>query len=542
MAETTVRGHKEQFFTITKDTLGQQSEKIKNELTAMKARKREITTTLLLLEEIAVRCQKNGNHIVTAKMHQFLGTIQIQLFSQGKSYNPIAENSIWDADSEEYIRNTIFRAYKENLSYTRRGEQNIITIRVHGISEHRTMFYTFLSMVLGIVAGFFMHLLPDNAASYIADTVLSTVQTLFMNTLFLLTAPIAFFSVTTSLADFSGSSRIKNTGGKVLLFFVLSTSIAIILGFFLAHTFFQGNSIDSVRFSPLSAPNVIADDVAHFENILIDIIPINLFQPVLNGNMMQLLLVSFLIGCAMSYLGSKVDLTRELFDNGKQIFSVLMGKLMTFMPLVAFASLAKFIYKDAGMIRVLFLYFAVVLLGCIILFFIYNLIILIFGRLSPIPYMKKSFHYFLVPFTVSDRYAILSQTVDFCKKKFGIPAHEATFIASIGAALNIAADSMCVIVQVLLLSRLCSVEIDKAIALKIGITTLLLSFGSNGFVCLMAILSIAGIPFSLTTLVIGVESILDRFRTVTNTQGDIAAGIIVAKSEKTLDEALYNAY
>ncbi|MBQ3826364.1 MAG: cation:dicarboxylase symporter family transporter [Spirochaetaceae bacterium] len=75
-----------------------------------------------------------------------------------------------------------------------------------------------------------------------------------------------------------------------------------------------------------------------------------------------------------------------------------------------------------------------------------------------------------------------------------------------------------------------------------GFAMLELYLRETQFALLRAILSIAGIPFSLTTLVIGVESILDRFRTLTNTQGDIAAGIIVAKSEKTLAGTLYNAY
>ena len=59
--------------------------------------------------------------------------------------------------------------------------------------------------------------------------------------------------------------------------------------------------------------------------------------------------------------------------------------------------------------------------------------------------------------------------------------------------------------------------------------TFFLSFGSNGLVCLMAVLPIANIPVSPIVLVIGVEAIVDRLRTVTNISGDIAATLVVAK-------------
>lgn len=526
-------------FTITRESIGEQSEQIQRLLTQMKASRREITTALLLLEEIVVRLHEHMGQAVTARVSKFLGDIQISLSAAGEEYNPFESLAHWDSESEDYLRDIIFRANKANLSYSRHGGKNFITIRAHQAAS-RALYYTFGAMVLGIATGFLMKLLPADIAGYIADNIILSIQTVFMNMLFLLTAPIAFFSITSSLAGFSGGDEIRRKGDRAVGLFVFVSVIAILVGFCMAALFFRDGLmpvIEAVAF-PLEEIKERGRSVA---DILSDVIPINVFMPVLNGNMMQLLLVSLLIGMAMSALGEKVGAARELCENGKLIFSVLMEKLMLFMPAVAFAAFALFVYRDADMLGVLLLYVAAVLAGCVVIFCVQLLLVAFAARVSPVPLLKKLPQYMLTPFTVSERYSIIPQTVDFCSKKLGVPNQTAAFSASLGAAVNIAADAMCVIVQTMLLSRLCGIQLSAAVLAKIGFTTLLVSFGSNGFVCLMAVLPIAGVPIGLSTLVIGIEAILDRFRTVCNTSGDIAASVVVAKSEDQLNMAVYKA-
>ena len=78
-------------FTVTRGSIGEQSEKIKALLSKMKATKREVTNALLLLEEIVVRLHENTGEAVTARVRKVLGDVSLVLSARGEAYNPFAE-------------------------------------------------------------------------------------------------------------------------------------------------------------------------------------------------------------------------------------------------------------------------------------------------------------------------------------------------------------------------------------------------------------------------------------------------------------------
>ncbi len=72
-----------------------------------------------------------------------------------------------------------------------------------------------------------------------------------------------------------------------------------------------------------------------------------------------------------------------------------------------------------------------------------------------------------------------------------------------------------------------------------------LSLGSPGvpgagLVCLSVVLSALNVPIEAIGLVIAINPILEMFTTTSNTTGDVAAALIVAKSEKQLDVDKFN--
>ena len=180
-------------FTVTLESLGEQSEKIRALLTSMKATKREVTYALLLMEEILVRLHESSQEAVTARVRRFFGNVSISLVSYGEAYNPFASLESWDTESENYLRDMIFRAHKNDLSYTRRNGRNVVVLQAHR-GESRAMYVTFAAMLFGCVIGFGMKWLPSEVSKFISENILSTVQTLFFNGIFLMLSPVVFFS------------------------------------------------------------------------------------------------------------------------------------------------------------------------------------------------------------------------------------------------------------------------------------------------------------------------------------------------------------
>lgn len=118
-------------FTVTKESIGEQSDKIKSVLSQMHMKSSEMTNALLLLEEIVVRLQENADQIVTAYVHNIFGKVSLSLIARGQKYNPLEEKENSESESEDFFRNLIFKANSVKLFYKRRGSKNIVTVRVH---------------------------------------------------------------------------------------------------------------------------------------------------------------------------------------------------------------------------------------------------------------------------------------------------------------------------------------------------------------------------------------------------------------------------
>ena len=532
-------------FIVTMESLGEQSEKIQALLDRMKVNKREKNYALLLLEEIMVRLHEASQGAVTAKVRPFFGEVSLVLSSQGEAFNPFASLESWNTESEDYLRDLIFRAHKADLSYSRRNSCNMVTVRVHRGGENRSLYVTFAAMFLGIAAGFGMKWLPAGAAAFLADGVLSTVQTLFLNALSLMLAPVVFFSVATSLSNLSGGNEIGRIGGKVIGSYIVTTVLSILIGFGMTSLFFSGELPPlPEKLAALPSGMQPTSDVS-VSSILLGVIPSNVVSPIISGNMLQIIFIAVLSGLALSALGEKTASIRSFFHEANTMFLKMMEMIITFMPLVAFASMALLVYaSEANTLALLLVYLLAILVGGLLLIVLYMAIILIAGHISPFAYMRKVLVYLLTPFMIPSSSACIPLTIDFCKKKLGVSNKITSFAIPLGATVNMNGIAMSVVLTALMLARMCGIELDAATCLKLGIMTLLLAVGApgvpnSGLVIVATLLAVAGAPVAALGFVVGVWNIVDRLQTAFNVNGDIATSVVVAKSENELDLATY---
>ncbi|MBB5225332.1 dicarboxylate/amino acid:cation symporter [Treponema ruminis] len=532
-------------FTLTRESISEQCEKIRTLLTSMKANKREVTYALLLIEEIVVRLHENAGQAVSLRVRHFFGDVSISLSARGEAYNPFESVESWNTESEDYLRDLIFRAHKLNLGYSRRNGRNVVLVRVHRATSH-SMYITFTAMLIGIACGFGMKFLPAGVASFIAGGVLSTVQSLFLNAISLLLAPLVFFSLSSGLSKLSGGSEIGRIGGKVLASYLVTTVISILIGFGISFLFFSG-SVPSLPENLAALPEGMQQSAdVSVSSLLLGIIPRNMLSPILEGNMLQVIFIAVLTGLALSALGDKTAALRSIFDEANSLMLKMMEMIISFMPTVAFAAMALLVFSyDLATLAVLAKYLILIIIGGIALLLLYSAIIIIFGRISPLAYIRKACVYMLTPFMIPSSSACIPLTIDFCKKKLGVSNKIASFSIPLGASINMNGIAMSVILTVILLARMCGIELDFGTCVKIGVLTLLLAIGApgvpnSGLVVVATLLVAGGIPVGALGFVVGIWNIVDRLQTSLNVNGDIATCVVVAKSENELDESLYS--
>ena len=211
-----------------------------------------------------------------------------------------------------------------------------------------------------------------------------------------------------------------------------------------------------------------------------------------------------------------------------------------FMPLVAFSSLAMFTFKSSVSTVLSLLYYLFVIVGgLIVLFFVYIIIIAIYGHVSPFPYMKKVKDIMTTAFIIPKRNAIFPLSIDFCRKNLGASGKISCFSMPFGSTMNKCTNLLCATVELALFSRMCDIPISGNTWIKIAAMMILLAAGSNGLVTLITVMSIAGLPVSLISFVAGIDDLIGRMRNSLDVAGDMAATVAVASNEGELDRATY---
>lgn len=102
--------------------------------------------------------------------------------------------------------------------------------------------------------------------------------------------------------------QLGKMGGKLLLYYLTTTALAVLIGVSLALFFNPGEGIT------LPDASVDKPDIPHFSDILLQIVPRNLFAAFTAGDLMAILFVAIIIGMAVSTMLFSSD--EKMRDHG----------------------------------------------------------------------------------------------------------------------------------------------------------------------------------------------------------------------------------
>lgn len=533
-------------FTVTREGLNQQSEQIADLLSRMKLSKTEINTALLLVEELVMRFEQQASQTVLVRVDKSFGDVQLFLSADGDEYNPFEDMTSWKDESEDSFRDLLFRAHKEKLAYARRGRKNCVSVLAHSASS-RSLYYTFIAMIGGIAFGYLLKYFPIDSAKIITESVLGTIETLFMNALMLILAPLLFLSMVNSFSGLSSAKEIGRLSGKVIGIFLLTTLATVAISFAMTYLFFSSD-VPQLPERFLEADQGVvksAEKNISLAGVLVSIIPRNIINPITELNMLQIIFVSIFFGVALSSLGDKTSHIRTIFSEIYEVFLKMVSMVVSFMPLVAFAAMALLVYSSkAESLVVLVKLLVLIATGLFAIILMYAFLIMVIGKISPVPYLRKLPEYLVNPFMLASSTACIPITIDFCMKKLGISKKITIFTVPLGATINMSGTALFLSVMLVLLGKMCGIEFTLMQLIKFGFLIVLFSVGcagvpNSGVITLALVISSAGIPVGAIGFFLGIFNLVDRILTCANVNGDAATAVIVASSEGQLEKEVY---
>jgi Na+/H+-dicarboxylate symporter len=413
--------------------------------------------------------------------------------------------------------------------------QDTITQPKNGFWSNLALWKKILvGLILGVIVGTIMG--PSSE-------ILKPIGTLFMNAIKMLIVPLVFCSLIVGVTSMDDTRKMGRIGIKSIVIYLLTTSIAITIGLAMATVFTPGAGLEMI------APEVTASttQTSSFVQTLLNMLPINPISALADGNILQIIVFAIVLGISLNYCGDKAKPAIKVFESLAEAMYKMTEIVMKFAPYGVFGLMAwvsgKYGYDILWpLIKVI----AVVYAGCIIhVLVFYTGLISIVARLQPMRYLKGITNPAIVAFTTTSSSGTLPATIKAAREEMGVSKGVSSFVLPLGATINMDGTALYQGVCALFIAQAFGIELSMADYMLIIATSTLASVGTAGvpgagLIMLTLVLTTVGLPLEGLVIVAGIDRILDMARTSVNVCGDLMVSILVAKSEKELDETIYN--
>ncbi|XP_028567754.1 excitatory amino acid transporter 3 [Podarcis muralis] len=261
-------------------------------------------------------------------------------------------------------------------------------------------------------------------------------------------------------------------------------------------------------------------------------------------NVLGLIVFCLVFGIVIGKMGEKGKVLMDFFNALNDATMYIVQIIMWYMPLgIIFLIAGKIIeVEDWEIFRKLGLYMATVLSGLAIhSIVILPLMYLIIVRKNPYKFAMGMAQALLTALMISSSSATLPVTFRCAEEKNHVDKRITRFVLPVGATINMDGTALYEAVAAVFISQLNDLELDIGQIVTISVTATAASIGAAGvpqagLVTMVIVLSAVGLPAEDVTLIIAVDWLLDRFRTMVNVLGDaFGAGIVEKLSQKELE-------
>lgn len=393
----------------------------------------------------------------------------------------------------------------------------------------------FIALVLAIVAGLLMQKYADFAQSYIKPF-----GTIFLNLVKFIVVPIVLFSIMCGIISMRDIKKVGSIGLKTVVYYLCTTAFAITIGLI-------GGNLFKGLFPKVATTDLTyeAAEATSFMDTIVNIFPSNFVSPMVEANMLQIIVMALLLGFAIIMIGEEknarvVNACNDLND----VFMKCMEMILKLSPIGVFCLLCPVIASNgAAIIGSL----AMVLLAAYICYIVhavvvYSIAVKAMGGLSPLEFFKGMLPAIMFAFSSASSVGTLPINME-CVEKMGASKEVTSFVLPLGATINMDGTAIYQGVCAIFIAACYGIHLTLPQMLTIILTATLASIGTAGvpgagMVMLAMVLTSVGLPVDGIALVAGVDRIFDMGRTTVNITGDASCCMIVSNMEKKKEARL----
>jgi DAACS family dicarboxylate/amino acid:cation (Na+ or H+) symporter len=381
-----------------------------------------------------------------------------------------------------------------------------------------------------------------------ADQMVKPIGDLFLRLLFMVVVPIVFCSLFLGVAGIGSVQKIGRLGSRTLMWFLGTTSLAVILGLTLVRTIEPGKRMDpqvaaQVKEQYLAAAQTkVAQGEAakSWLQMIVEIVPENVVGAAsTNKGVLGLICFALLLGIAATRLPEeRTRVLRELLESIYELSIKILGWAMALAPYgvacLIFHATAKL---GLPVMKLVGWYFVTAMGGLIV----YQVVFItglawFFAKLSPARFYRGCRTLIITAFSTSSSNATMPTTIRTAVDEFGAPREIAGFVMPLGATMNMNGTALFEGVSVLFLAQVYGAGLSIGQQLMVLGMAVLTAIGAagvpGGSIPLLAVVLLqVGVPPELLALILGVDRLVDMTRTIPNVTSDLVCSLWLSRRE-----------
>lgn len=386
-----------------------------------------------------------------------------------------------------------------------------------------------LAVVVGLVAG-------EEALPFI-NWWIAPIGTMFINLIKMIIVPIVFTSLVVGMTSLGDIKKLGRIGTKTLVLYLVTTAIAIIIGFGVAGIIHPG-----IGLSIPSDAAVKVKEAPSIMQVLVAMIPTNPVNSMAKAEILPIIVFALFIGVGILKVGGeRADFLVKFFDACAEVCYKVIGMVMQVAPIGVFALLLPVVAKNGPSVLLpLISVIACAAIGSVIhAVSVYSMLAKFWGGISPVRFFRGMSEAMLIAFTTCSSAAALPVNMKNCEEKLGVSREVASFVLPLGATINMDGTALYMGVCSLFIANVFGVDLTGGQMMMIVLTGTLASIGTAGvpgagLIMLAMVLQSVGLPIEGLALVAGIDRILDMIRTCLNITGDGAVTIVMDREEKRI--------
>lgn len=395
------------------------------------------------------------------------------------------------------------------------------------VARYRTMSLggkILLFMVVGVIAGI---VAPTTSQR------LAPLGDLFIRLLMMAAIPLVFFNLLAGIASLSDIRTLGRLGGKIMGWYLFTTAVALSLGLVVMNLVRPGQGITLE-----GEVNQQFGEVPGVTDILLDLVPSNIFAAFSEGKVAQIVIFAVFLGISTILLPStQREGLQRAFSVAADLLRKLVDLIMHYGPIgIGALSAATVGQYGAQIFGPLALFIGGVWFAQGLMVLVYMSALLAFARTSPLVFLRRTGELYATAAATCSSLATLAVAFDVAERKLRLPHGVYSFTLPLGAQLNKDGTSIMLAGVLMFTAQAAGVHFDLSSQLTILLVGLILSEGSGGIpggglVIALIFVQAFQLPLEIAVIVGGIYRLIDMGSTTINVMGDMVGTAIVARSE-----------